>query len=48
MPEAAWIFAVKDFGPLLVTMDSAGGNLYKDLEPKIAENMKAIAGRIGG
>ena len=48
MPEAAWIFAVKDFGPLLVTMDSAGGNLYKDLEPKIAENMKAIAARIEG
>ncbi len=46
MPEAAWIFAVKEFGPLLVTMDSAGGNLYKDLEPKIAENMKAIMTRI--
>jgi len=46
MPEAAWIFAVKDFGPLLVTMDSSGGNLYKELEPKIAENMKAIEARI--
>jgi tartrate/fumarate subfamily iron-sulfur-dependent hydro-lyase beta chain len=48
MPEAAWIFAVKDFGPLLVTMDSTGGNLYKDLEPRIAENMKAIKARIDG
>jgi fumarate hydratase subunit beta len=48
MPEAAWIFAVKEFGPLLVTMDSAGGNLYRDLEPKIAENLRAIVTRIEG
>jgi len=48
MPEAAWIFAVKDFGPLLVTMDSAGGNLYKNLEPKIAANLEAIRARIDG
>jgi len=46
MPEAAWFFNVKDFGPLLVTMDSAGGNLYKDLEPTIAANMKAVMARI--
>ncbi len=46
MPEAAWFFKVKDFGPLLVTMDSTGGNLYKDLEPAIEENVKAIMARI--
>lgn len=46
MPEAAWFFKVKEFGPLLVTMDSAGGNLYKDLEPAIAENVKSIMARI--
>ena len=46
MPEAAWLFKVKDFGPLLVTMDAAGGNLYKDLEPTIAENVKAVMARI--
>lgn len=46
MPEAAWFFKVKEFGPLLVTMDSAGGNLYKDLEPTIAANMKAVMERI--
>ncbi|MGB2983449.1 MAG: fumarate hydratase C-terminal domain-containing protein, partial [Candidatus Bipolaricaulia bacterium] len=46
MPEAAWIFAVKEFGPLLVTMDSAGGNLHRDLEPEIADNMKSILARI--
>ncbi len=46
MPEAAWIFEARAFGPLLVTMDSAGGNLYKQLEPTIAENTKAILARI--
>lgn len=46
MPEAVWFFKVRDFGPLLVTMDSAGGNLYKDLEPTIAENVKSIMARI--
>ena len=46
MPEAAWFLEVKDFGPLLVTMDATGGNLYKDLEPTIAENMKAVMARI--
>ena len=46
MPEATWFFKVKEFGPLLVTMDSAGGNLYKDLEPAIAENVKAVMARI--
>jgi fumarate hydratase subunit beta len=46
MPEAAWLLRVRDFGPLLVTMDSIGGNLYKDLEPTIAANVKAILDHI--
>ena len=29
MPEAAWIFKVKEFGPLVVAMDSHGGSIYK-------------------
>ncbi len=29
VPEAIWRFSVKDFGPLLITMDSAGNN-YRD------------------
>ena len=48
MPEAVWIFEVERFGPLLVTMDSHGGNLYKQLEPAIAENMEKILARIEG
>ena len=30
-PESLWKFRVKGFGPLLVAMDSAGGNLYKQV-----------------
>ena len=48
MPEAVWLFEVKEFGPLLVTMDSAGANLYRELEGTIAENMKVIHARIEG
>jgi len=31
MPEAAWIFKVKEFGPLVVAIDSHGGSIYKAL-----------------
>ena len=46
MPEAVWIFGIEGFGPLLVTMDSAGGNLYRELEGAIAQNMVAVHARI--
>jgi tartrate/fumarate subfamily iron-sulfur-dependent hydro-lyase beta chain len=29
MPEAVWIFEVKEFGPLIVAMDSTGKSLYE-------------------
>src|SRR5512137_234616 len=29
MPEAVWILEVKEFGPLVVAMDSTGGSLYR-------------------
>jgi len=32
MPEAAWIFKVKDFGPLVVAMDSHGKSIYKEIK----------------
>lgn len=28
MPEAVWLFRVKDFGPLVVAMDAHGASLY--------------------
>jgi len=48
MPEAVWILEVREFGPLLVTMDSRGESLYKVLESTFAENMRAILARIEG
>lgn len=27
-PESLWRFRIRDFGPLLVAMDSHGGSLY--------------------
>jgi tartrate/fumarate subfamily iron-sulfur-dependent hydro-lyase beta chain len=32
MPEAAWIFKVKNFGPLVVAIDSHGASIYKELK----------------
>jgi tartrate/fumarate subfamily iron-sulfur-dependent hydro-lyase beta chain len=31
MPEAIWVFEVKEFGPLVVAMDSTGQSLYQKL-----------------
>ncbi len=36
IPEAIWELEVKDFGPLFVTMDSHGGNLYEQVRKKIS------------
>jgi len=31
MPEAIWLFKVKEFGPLVVAIDSYGKSIYKEL-----------------
>jgi fumarate hydratase subunit beta len=46
VPEAVWIFSVNRFGPLLVTMDSTGGNLYSELSVRIADRRRAIEAQI--
>ena len=40
LPEAIWVLEMKDFGPLLVTMDSHGRSLYDELG--IEENLQKI------
>ncbi len=40
LPEAIWALEMKDFGPLLVTMDSHGRSLYDELG--IEENLRKI------
>ena len=34
VPEAVWELEVKEFGPLIVTMDSKGGNLYDEVKKR--------------
>ena len=41
-PESLWKFRVKGFGPLLVAMDSHGGNLYTQVN-KAARGKRAAA-----
>jgi len=41
-PESLWKFRVKGFGPLLVAMDSNGGNLYTQVN-KAARDRRAAA-----
>jgi len=31
VPEAMWVLEVEDLGPLVVSMDSHGGNLYREV-----------------
>ncbi len=34
MPEAAWIFKVKEFGPLVVAIDSHGESIYRNIKKR--------------
>jgi tartrate dehydratase beta subunit/fumarate hydratase class I family protein len=47
MPEAVWLLRVRRFGPLLVAIDSAGGNLYREVAQQVETQRRAITERIG-
>ncbi|MGO4887440.1 FumA C-terminus/TtdB family hydratase beta subunit [Anaerobacillus sp. MEB173] len=42
MPEAIWKFRVKDFGPLIVSIDSHGNSMYRDVKDKAKERLDAL------
>lgn len=42
MPEALWIFEVENFGPLIVTIDSHGNNLHKEIMSRVEANRNVI------
>lgn len=42
MPEALWVFEVKNFGPLTVAIDTYGNNLFEDLKKNIEGNRQRI------
>ena len=37
MPEAFWVLKVKEFGPLIVSIDTAGNNLFENNKKVFAE-----------
>ncbi len=42
MPEAMWILEVEAFGPLVVAIDSHGGNLFADVAAMVEGNRQAL------
>jgi L(+)-tartrate dehydratase beta subunit len=42
MPECLWQFRVKDFGPLIVAIDAHGNSLYRNVQDRAAERIKAL------
>lgn len=46
-PESLWRFAIRDFGPLIVGMDSHGGSLYRDVQARVAERRAAVLVKLG-
>ena len=46
-PESLWQFRVRDFGPLLVAMDSHGGSLYRTVQQDSAARRAAVLASLG-
>ena len=46
-PESLWRFRIRDFGPLLVAMDSHGGSLYRDVQQEAAARRAAVLAGLG-
>jgi L(+)-tartrate dehydratase beta subunit len=47
MPEAIWKFRVRDFGPLIVAMDSEGNNMYYQVKARARDKLADIYKRLG-
>ncbi len=46
MAEAMWVFEVEEFGPLVVTIDAEGRNLYDEVLEKARKKMEEILARL--
>jgi L(+)-tartrate dehydratase beta subunit len=46
-PESLWKFRIRDFGPLLVAMDSHGGSLYAEVQRQVEDRRAAALARLG-
>jgi fumarate hydratase subunit beta len=48
MPECLWVYDVEDFGPMIVTIDTHGGNLTADVGAKIFERRDQLIKEMEG
>ena len=46
-PESLWRFRIRDFGPLLVAMDSHGGSLYDVVREDVDARRAQVLARLG-
>jgi L(+)-tartrate dehydratase beta subunit len=46
-PESLWRFGIRDFGPLLVAMDSHGGSLYDAVRKEADEKREQVLRSLG-
>ncbi len=46
-PESLWRFRIRDFGPLLVAMDSHGNSLYTAVKQNTADQRAAVLASLG-
>lgn len=46
-PESLWKFRIRDFGPLLVAMDSHGGSLYDEVNDDVKSRRDDILASLG-
>jgi len=46
-PESLWKFRIKGFGPLLVAMDSRGGNLYTEVNKAARDHRAEVLAALG-
>jgi len=45
MPAAVWVFQMNRLGPLIVAMDSHGGNLFDEIRERVDRSLEAILSR---
>lgn len=46
-PESLWKFRIRNFGPLLVAMDSHGNSLYDQVRNEVALNRSSVLESLG-
>lgn len=46
-PESLWKFRIRDFGPLLVAMDSHGGSLYDEVKGNVVSRRDQVLESLG-